>query len=67
MELINTKRENGKVIKEYSRDGKTISATVVEWEDIPLSNETEPTIYEKILIENQYQTALIEMQTMGGM
>lgn len=33
----------------------------------PEPMEVEPSINEKILIENQYQTALIEMQMMGGM
>ena len=33
----------------------------------PEQEEYEPSINEKILIENQYQTALIEMQMMGGM
>lgn len=33
----------------------------------PLPNDPQPTIEEKILAENQYQTMLLELNTLGGM
>lgn len=66
--------EDGFKITEYTSDGETVSARVEEnllnEEEIP-SNPVEfvpqPTIEEKILAENQYQTMLLELNQLGGM
>lgn len=55
------------VVTEYTKDNETVSHIVIT----PIQNDVyEPiaqtTLEEQILAENQYQTALLEMQMLGG-
>lgn len=60
--------EDGYQVTEYTRDGETVSHKVT----VPVQSEPiesivpEPTIEEQILAETNYQTALLEMNIMGG-
>lgn len=55
-------------VTEYTSDGKTVLHRV----ETPIPSQTieivdsQPTIGEQILAETQYQTALLEMNTLGG-
>lgn len=65
--ILNKYEQNGFEITEYSKDGITISHTV----KTPITSEIEPTepkatIEEQIYAENLYQTAVLEMQMLGG-
>ena len=60
--------EDNFIVTEYTKDGETVSHIV----KTPIPTEIEPTvpqasIEEQILAETQYQTALLEMNTLGGM
>ena len=61
--LLRTYEENGVRIKEYTRDGETVShvvrTTIIDESTIE-ETPPAPTIEEKILYETQYQTMLIE-------
>lgn len=69
LQILNQYKQDGYQITEYTKDGTTVSHTV----KVPIQTEpiepVEPptTIEERILAENQYQTMLLEMTTMGGM
>lgn len=70
VQILRSYEENGWVITEFTKDGETISHTISH----PISQRSDPmespipqtTIEEQILAETQYQTALMEMNTMGG-
>ena len=74
MELFKSYEKDGFLIREYSRDGgKTICHKTEEIlpDENDISPESvefipEPSIEEKILAETQYQTMLLEMNTVGG-
>lgn len=68
LEILRVYTENNLKITEYTKDGKTVSHVVEE----PIQTEQQPiesklTTEEQILSENLYQTALLEMQSLGGM
>lgn len=74
LKLLSEKVEGNFIVTEYTVDGINISHTI----KIPLREDGEfegnlelvqpqPTIEEKILAENQYQTMLLELTTFGGM
>lgn len=66
--ILNKYTENNEIVTEYTIDGETISHIV----RVPIPQEIEPiepvpTIEEQILFETQYQTAVLEILTLGGM
>lgn len=67
LEVLKRYVEGDYNVTEYSKDGKNVSHTIRT--PIP-PNSTEDkfvsTIEEQILAETQYQTALLEMNYMGG-
>lgn len=72
--ILREYEEDGFKITEYTSDGETVSARVEEKilneEDIPsvpVESVPQPTMEEKILAENQYQTMLLELNQLGGM
>lgn len=74
LEILSETIEDGFLIRNYTRDGINISHTVkqviseeIEPVELPEPTEPRPTIEQQILAENQYQTALLEMQMLGGM
>lgn len=69
LELLRENEKDGYIIKEYTKDGKNIShiiKTIIQTEPVE-PWEPEPTLEERILAETTYQTALLEMNTLGGM
>lgn len=67
--ILREYEENGYKITEYTNDGESVSARVEELiitGPVP-ETEPQPTIEEKILAENQYQTMLLELTNIGGM
>lgn len=57
--------EEGKTKRyKYNPENNSVYIEVTELHDLII--EVKPTIYEQILAENQYQTALLEMQMLGG-
>ena len=71
MDVLNITIQNGYQITKYTKDGVTVSHTVkvpIQTEPIePVEVEPQPSIEERILAENQYQTMLLELTTPGGM
>ncbi len=70
MEIIE-RIEDGKVIKDYVSNGVTKFSVEInadaDFSKQPIVKQiVETTIEEFILAENQYQTALLEMQSMTG-
>ena len=68
MEIINQYEKENYKITEYTKDGINVSHIIKT--PIPIETidqEVETTIEEQILAENQYQTALLEIQMLGGM
>lgn len=66
--ILNKYEQDGNQVTEYTKDGETVSHVV----KTPLpqeveSEEPEPTIEEQILFETQYQTAVLEILSLGGM
>lgn len=49
---------------DYDAETQTFTPPIIP---VPVQVEPEPTIEEKILAENQYQTMLLELTNMGGM
>lgn len=49
---------------DYDNETGMFTAPIIP---VPVQVEPEPTIEEKILAENQYQTMLLELTNMGGM
>lgn len=69
LRILNQHEQDGYQITEYTKDGITISHTaevLIQTEPVePI--EPQPSIDERILAENQYQTMLLELTTLGGM
>lgn len=64
MEILNQYEEGSIQTTEYTKDGVNVSHVV----KVPIQSQLTsdpPTIEERILTENQYQTALLEMTTGG--
>ncbi len=67
--ILNKYVDNNVQVAEYTKDGTTVSHTVktpIQTEPSE-PQEPEPTINESILFENQYQTAMLEILSLGGM
>lgn len=66
--LLNKYEENGKIVQEYTKDGETVSHRIetIKPDGDFIPAET-PTLVEQIYAENLYQTALLEIQSLGGM
>lgn len=68
LQIIKHFIENDMEVIEYTKDGKTVSHIV----KTPVQTELieppapQPTIEEQIYAENLFQTALLEMQMLGG-
>lgn len=65
--ILNEFIEGDFIITQYTKDGKNVSHIVKK----PIIQETglvesQPSISELILAENLYQTALLEIQMIGG-
>ena len=58
--------EDGIEVIEYTKNGTTESHVVKSLIAAGIPIEEQPTVEEQILAETQYQTALIEMNMMGG-
>lgn len=71
LKILNRRVEGDFEIIEYTLDGKTVShtakkvITAIEEPEIPL--DPQPSLEERILAETTYQTALLEMTTLGGL
>ncbi len=67
--ILKTYDQDGYFITEYTNDGVNVAATIKH--PMPTTEPrpivTMPSIEEQILAETQYQTALFEMNMMGGM
>lgn len=68
MEILKQYIYDAYQVTEYTKDGETVSHVV----KTPIPQEIEPiepvpTIEEQILFETQYQTAVLEILTLGGM
>lgn len=67
MKVLRRYKEGNYQVTEYTKDGETVShvvKTLISRESE--ATESQPTIRELILVENQYQTALLEIQMLGG-
>lgn len=67
LKILSQYEEDGIQIVEYTKDGVSVSHTVKTPIPQEIAEEPQTTIEEQILAENQYQTALLEMQMLGGM
>lgn len=65
LRILSKYEQDGYLITEYTRDGTTISHTVKT--PIQTEPETQSTLEEQLYAENLYQTALLEMQMLGGL
>lgn len=69
LQIIKHFIEDDMEVIEYTKDGKTVSHIV----KTPVQTELieppapQPTIEEQILFETQYQTAVLEILSLGGM
>lgn len=59
--------ENEMKVVEYTEDGENVTHVVLTPTNITLVEDLEiqPTIEEQTFLENQYQTALLEMNMLG--
>ena len=66
LQILNKYEQDNYQITEYTKDGTTVSHTV----KMPIQTEPmepvepQPSIEEQILVETQYQTVLLEMNSM---
>lgn len=68
IKILRKYEENGLLVTEYTKDGVTVTnVTKIAIPTEPIEPDLQATIEEQILAENQYQTALLEMQMLGGM
>lgn len=68
LSILSEEIEEGFKVIRYTKDGETVTHTVktpIQTESSELI-EPQPTIEEQIYAENLYQTALLEIQMLGG-
>lgn len=67
LKILRVYEKDGFEITELTEDGKNVAFTeahrIIDIDEIESSQAT---IEEQILVENQYQTALLELQMLGG-